>query len=124
MTTIHIQDAVAERLAKSAEAQGLSLDAYLERIALPNPTKVVTLDNGDGQLAAVLAITKRLFPDGASVTESFDPAWPDDKFFVVNVVATGDPDSIIQRQSEWHTELAKILPDNADGFQLSIDVPE
>ena len=33
MTTIQVQDSIAERLAKSAEAQGLSLEAYLEGLA-------------------------------------------------------------------------------------------
>ena len=98
------------------------MDAYLERLALPDPNDSAKSGSDPSQLAAVLMLTNRLFPGGGNVSESFDPAWPDDKYVVVNVVATGDPDTIIQRQCEWHTQLAEILPAHADAFQLSIDV--
>jgi hypothetical protein len=68
----------------------------------------------------VRAITQELFPGKCEFTNEFDPEYPQDRYVVVNVEATGDLKEIAQRGVVWHERMRQLSASLFGILRLSI----
>jgi hypothetical protein len=59
----------------------------------------------------VRRITHELFPGPCEFTHEFDPEYPEDRYVVVNVEATGEPKEIVDRECLWHERVWQLSED-------------
>jgi hypothetical protein len=75
-------------------------------------------------LAAVMAdvrqISQELFPGPCKFTSEFDPEYPEDRYVVVNVEATGDLKEIAERGCVWHERIRRLTANVFGILRLSI----
>ncbi len=95
-------DAVEARLAQNGDAQARSPE-------LP-----------PGLLDQVREITQEIFPGKWEFTSEFDPEYPEDRYVVVHVEATGDPRDIVDRCSQWHKRIQELSSDLFRNLRLSV----
>lgn len=86
--------------------------------------------NGDAQarspelppdlLDQVREITQEIFPGKCEFTSEFDPEYPEDRYVVVNVEATGDIKEIVDRECVWDQRVRQLRPDLWDTLRLSV----
>jgi hypothetical protein len=72
-------------------------------------------------LAKVRAITQEIFPGKCEFTSELDPEYPEDRYVVVNVEATGEVQEIVDRGEVWHDRIRQVWPELWDTLRLSID---
>lgn len=95
-------EAVESRLAQNGDAQALSPELPL------------------GLLDQVRRITQEIFPGKCEFTSEFDPEYPDDRYLVVNVEATGDIKEIVDREGMWHVRVQELSTDLFRNLRLSV----
>jgi hypothetical protein len=71
-------------------------------------------------MAKVREVTAQIFAGKCDFTDEFDPEYPDDRYVVVNVVATGDPQQIVDRTCEWHERIRSLSAELAGVLRLSV----
>jgi hypothetical protein len=71
-------------------------------------------------MAEVREITAEIFPGKCEFTSEFDPEYPDDRYVVVNVEATGEPKEIVDRCRKWHERIRQSWPDLWDTLRLFV----
>jgi len=75
-------------------------------------------------LAAIMSdvqqITQELFPGPCKFTSEFDPEYPEDRYVVVRVAATGDPSEIVDRSLAWDERVRRLRPDLWDALRLMV----
>ena len=85
--------------------------------------------NGSGAAAAfdlasimedVRQITQELFPGKCEFTSECDPEYPEDRYVVVSVEATGEPKEIVDRSCVWHERIRQLRPDLWDALRLFV----
>ena len=59
--------------------------------------------------ARIEAMTVQLFPGPIRIESECDPDFPDDKWFVVEVQASGDFQSILDDELAWHDKLWELI---------------
>jgi hypothetical protein len=95
------------------------VEAVERRLAQNGAAPPATFD-----LATVMAdvrqITQELFPGPCEFTNECDPEYPDDRYVVVNVEATGSPKEIVDRSCLWHEHIRQLSTDLSDFLRLSI----
>ena len=68
----------------------------------------------------VRRITQELFPGTCEFTEECDPEYPEDRYVVVDVEASGSPKELVDRSCEWHKRIDEIAPNSFGHLRLSI----
>ena len=98
--------------------------APLER---PQRSLINRLNNETGEefdLARVMndvqKITQELFPGKCDFTNEFDPEYPDDRYVVVNVEASGEPKELVDRSCRWSERIRQLSPNLFGKLRLSI----
>lgn len=71
-------------------------------------------------MADVREITRELFPGKCEFTSEFDPEYPEDRYLVVNVEASGDPKDIVARTCRWHERIRKLSANLPGNLRLSV----
>ena len=71
-------------------------------------------------IAEVRAITQELFPGKCEFTSEFDPEYPDDRYVVVNVEASGELKEIVDRECRWHERIRQRWPNLWDTLRLLV----
>ena len=85
-----------------------------------------SLDGSDEafDLASVIddvrRITQEIFPGKCEFTDEYDPEYPEDRYIVVNVEASGEPKEIVDRSCEWHKRIEEFAPNSFGHLRLSI----
>lgn len=81
---------------------------------------VATAPSGqsDERLADVFRITKEIFGFEPTTEVMFDPEDPDWSWTVINVHSRGEPKELVQRQIQWHQQLAAL--DRNHSLRISI----
>jgi len=69
---------------------------------------------------AVRHLTETMFPVTMSVEIEADPAFPQERFVVFSVRASGSLEEIVQIQSRWHQEVVKLAPERLNTFRISV----
>ncbi len=87
-------------------------------VDITTPTASVPLQAAD-TIGRILDITTELFPGEVAVGNSADPEFPDDRFVVFTVDASGELDEILDRECEWLRRVAAITP-GTHAFRLSV----
>ena len=73
-------------------------------------------------LDEVLRVTREMF--GNATTEWLeDPDMPDARYLIVNVLADGTPQQLVQRSIEWHRRVAEYDPEHLGAFRFSAMSP-
>ena len=62
------------------------------------------------ELAALIAATTKFFGGTATLCESYDPEFPDDKYLQISVRTRLQPEQIVLAESEWIAAMMKISP--------------
>jgi hypothetical protein len=96
------------------------LDAVESRLTTVNGSDVAATFDLANVMADVREITQDLFPGKCEFTSEFDPEYPDDRYVVVNVEATGDPKEIVDRCSQWHRRIRKLSSGLFRNLRLSV----
>jgi hypothetical protein len=91
-----------------------AIEARLNGAAMPESIDL------PGRLADVSQITRELFPGKCEFTSEFDPEYPDDRYVVVSVEATGDPRNIVDRSCEWHQRVRNLSADLERRLRLAV----
>ncbi len=86
----------------------LPAEAYMTAPAVQVYDGIYSLD--PKLLAKVLAVAEELFGGKASVCESFDPEYPNDKYPVVSVTTRLDPKDAVHAELQWSDRLDAIAP--------------
>jgi hypothetical protein len=68
----------------------------------------------------VRRITQELFPGKCEFTHEFDPEYPEDRYVVVNVEASGEPKELVDRSGEWHRRIEQVAPNSFGHLRLLI----
>jgi len=68
----------------------------------------------------VRRITHELFPGKFEFTHEFDPEYPDDRYVVINVEASGEPKSLVDLSCRWSERIRQLSPDLFGKLRLSI----
>lgn len=71
-------------------------------------------------MAEVREITQGLFPGKCEFTSEFDPEYPDDRYVVVEVEASGDLKEIAERGCTWHERIRPLTAGVFGILRLSI----
>jgi hypothetical protein len=72
-------------------------------------------------MSAVREITQELFPGKCEFTSEFDPEYPEDRYVVVNVEATGEIKEIAERGCAWDVRIRQLSEDLFGILRLSIE---
>jgi hypothetical protein len=89
-----------------------ALEAEVKAALSPPPTGPL--------LERILAMTGELFPGPAVIRQDVDPDFPDDTALVMEVEASGEMDSIADRQIEWHRRMDDIDRATSDRLRLLV----
>lgn len=68
----------------------------------------------------VRKITQELFPGKCEFTHEFDPEYPDDRYVVVNVEASGEPKELVELSCRWSEQIRQLSPNLFRNLRLSI----
>src|SRR5687768_13503122 len=79
------------------------VDAIESRLSENGATVSETADLSS-RIADVREVTQRLFPGKCEFTSEFDPEYLDERYVVVNVESSGNPQDIVDRTCEWHAQ--------------------
>jgi hypothetical protein len=71
-------------------------------------------------MTEVREITQKLFPGKCEFTSECDPEYPEDRYVVVEVEATGEPKEIIDRESVWDERIRQRWPNLWDTLRLLV----
>ncbi len=85
---------------------------------ITTPTASIPFQVADA-IGRILDITTELFPGEVVVGNSADPEYPDDRFVVFTVGASGELDEILDRECEWLRRVAAGTA-GAHAFRLSV----
>jgi hypothetical protein len=72
------------------------------------------------QLDCILRLTKAMFGDEVSVEVESDPEWPDESFVVFLVAASGELQDLLEKQHQWHREVAEVVESKTELIRISI----
>jgi hypothetical protein len=65
-------------------------------------------------------ITQELFPGKCEFTHEFDLEYPDDRYVVVNVEASGTPKELVDRSCQWSERIRQVVPNALGNLRLMI----
>jgi hypothetical protein len=85
---------------------------------ITSPAAGIPLPVADA-IGRIVEITTELFPGEVVVGNSADPEFPDDRFVVFTVEASGELDEILDRECEWLRRVAAVTP-GTHTFRLSV----
>jgi hypothetical protein len=68
----------------------------------------------------VRRIAQELFPGPYEFVDKFDPEYPDDRYVLVRVEATGDIKEIADREEVWDKRIRQMWPDLWDTLRLFV----
>ena len=77
---------------------------------LPNIYQVNTVDAATSMLSALVAVTTKLFGRDVTISESYDPEHPNDKFVELTVRVKMAPAEIVLAEGEWARQISIIAP--------------
>jgi hypothetical protein len=95
------------------------LEAVEQRLAQNGTAPTAPFDLAS-IMPQVSAIAQELFPGPCEFTTEFDPEYPEDRYVVVNVEATGEPKEIIDRESVWDKRIRQVWPELWDKLVLFV----
>ena len=72
------------------------------------------------QLDCILRLTKNMFGDDVSVEVDYDPEWPGESYVVFLVAASGELHELLQKQYQWHREVAELVESKTELIRISI----
>lgn len=73
-----------------------------------------------GLMAEVREITEEIFPGKCEFTSEVDPEYPEDRYVVVNVEASGSPQEIVDRSCQWDERIRALSADLVGVLRLWI----
>lgn len=111
------------QLEREVESLKLTVESLAGRQASSAASELRTPDDAPLSLAQVVQLTEQLFPGAVSVELLTDPESPSETFIVLNVEAHGDAQELIERQCQWHLEVAH-LTQSRGAFCISINPVE
>jgi hypothetical protein len=115
MSTTAVDD-----IRKELSALSSRLEAVESRLAQNGDTRPDAPELPLRILDQVRAITQEIFPGKCEFTSEFDPEYPEDRYVVANVEATGDPKSIVDRCSQWHERVQELSSELFRNLRLSV----
>jgi hypothetical protein len=68
----------------------------------------------------VREIAQELFPGPCEFTDKVDPEYPEDRYVLVRVEATGDIKEIVDREEVWDERIRELWPDLWDKLVLFV----
>ena len=71
-------------------------------------------------MSSVRDITQDIFPGKCEFTSEFDPEYPEDRYLLVHVEATGSPKEIVDRSCKWDERIRRISPELVGNVRLFI----
>jgi hypothetical protein len=114
MSTTTIDDIRQELCALTSRVEAVESRLARNEVAEPPPFDLASI------MAEVREITQELFPGKCEFTNEYDPEYPDDRYVVVNVEATGDPKEIVDLCCEWHERIRRLWPHLWDTLRLLV----
>jgi len=73
-----------------------------------------------GRMADIREISGRFFPGTCDFRSEFDPEYPDDRYVVVNVEASGNPREIVDLTCQWHECIRALSAELSGKLRLSV----
>jgi hypothetical protein len=113
-TTTNIDDIRQELNVLTSRVEAVESRLAQNGTALPSAFDLA------GVMDEVRAVTQELFPGKCEFTSEFDPEYPDDRYVVVNVEATGEPREIVDRCCKWHERVRQLWPELWDTLRLFV----
>lgn len=113
--------ATSELNAIREELNGLAIRVHEVEVRLGynGSPPLLTLDAS--VMTDVRRITQDIFPGKFELVSEQDPEYPDDRYLVVEVEATGKASEIVERSHEWHSRIRHLSRDLAQNLRLFID---
>lgn len=113
-TTTNIDDIRQELNVLTSRVEAVESRLAQNGTALPSAFDLA------GVMAEVREITQELFPGKCEFTSEFDPEYPEDRYVVVNVEASGDLKEIAERGCVWHERIRPLTAGEFGILRLSI----
>jgi hypothetical protein len=75
----------------------------------------------DAQATDILALTQELFPPGVlNVEVQVDPTESEAEYLVIDVTASGSSPQILERESQWHQGVSRIIPGDSSWLRICV----